>query len=177
MSNSSPGKTFEGLVRGDLATFLKERSARQLKLLRKPWIDGKNECPIACTFAKFMFEGKTHAALHLLANGAKGSLLQRDQTVDVDEFNSKSVTAVLQGIRPPGLLASTNSIEFTQESPTPETHLVIFDGIDARLTRFMALTTREMQVLQAWIPKHGGNCVLPSNLLIVPFVSHLLISK
>ena len=94
---------------------------------------------MARTFANFMFSGKTHAALELLANSGKGGVLRLEELVATNGSDAKSVRDTLKCKHPTSQPAAQDSI---MPGTPPEIHSVIFDSIDARLIRSMALKTK-----------------------------------
>ena len=121
---------------GDLEALTSEGRAIQRRLPRVSRKDSTNEEKLARKFANLMFQGKTHAALDLLANRGKGGLLQLEQLINQDDPYSASVREVLASKHPPGQPASP---EATLQGPVTELHPIIFDSIDARLIRSTSL--------------------------------------
>lgn len=122
---------------GDLTALVMEGRAIQQRLPKCS--NPKQENRLAHTFANLMFKGKTHAALDLLANAGKGSLLHLDQPADVSDPNSKTVREVLVSKHPVGLPVAPDSV---LPGEPPEIHPIIFDSIDAHLIRATALRTK-----------------------------------
>ena len=86
-----------------------------------------------------MLEGKTHAALDLLANHGKGGVLHLDDRASPEDLHSLSVMDILQRRHPPGQPASQ---DFVIHRVPPEIHPVVFDSIDAQLVRSTTLSCK-----------------------------------
>ena len=123
---------------GDLVSLVKEGRTIQQKLPNYLRENTENQNRIARRFSRLMFEGKTHAALDLLTNSSKGSVLHLDQPANPNDPDSKSVREVLVSKHPP---AQTASLDPSLQGSPPEFHPIIFDSIDASLIRSTALRT------------------------------------
>lgn len=111
----------------------------QHKLKTPPKKDSKNENNLARKFSHFMLQGKTSAALDLLANKGKGGVLTLDETADKNDPNSATVREVLASKHPPRQPASP---EATLQGPAQEPSPILFERIDAHLIRSTALKVR-----------------------------------
>ena len=91
------------------------------------------------SFAKLMFQGKTHAALQLLTDMGKGGILHLHDTINNGDSEQITVKDVLKSEHPLGQAATPDS---TYQGMPPDVHPVIFDPIDASMVRSIALSTR-----------------------------------
>lgn len=91
------------------------------------------------SFSKLMFQGKTHAALQLLADKGKGNVLHLKDAINSKDPKAFTVKDDLKSKHPAGQAATMNSI--IHGSP-PDVHPVVFNSIDAALIRSMSLHTR-----------------------------------
>ena len=90
---------------------------------------------IANQFSKLITLGKTKAALDLLANHEKGSVLKLDDTISMDNGENRIVRDILKSKHPPSHAAYPDSI--IDRDPEP-THPIIFDNLDATTIRSAA---------------------------------------
>ncbi len=97
------------------------------------------EQQLACTFAKLMFQGKTHAALQLLTDKGKGGVLRLYDSVNNGGPEPLTVKDVLKSKHPPSQAATPDVVH--QGTPL-DVHRVTFDPIDASLIRSIALSTK-----------------------------------
>ena len=123
---------------GDLAALVKEGRTIQQRFPKTRPQNVENENRLARRFANLMFQGKTHAALDLLANCGKGGVLRLDQPANPNDPDSKTVREALASKHPTSHPASPDS---SLLGPPPEVHPVVFDSIDAGLIRSTALRT------------------------------------
>ena len=98
-----------------------------------------DEDQLSRSFAKFMFEGKTHAALQLLADKGKGGVLHPNSLVSTMELEPHTVMDILTNKHPPGQPTVSDAV--IPDVP-PVVHPVIFDSIDATLIRSTSLHIR-----------------------------------
>ena len=108
-------------------------------------------------FANFMFQGKTHAALQLLSDKGKGSVLHLDSPISTKDSEHCTVKDVLKSKHPPGLPAADPDVVIPEVPP--DVYSVVFDSIDASLIRSISLRTRGAAGLDAYAwrkPMHGG---------------------
>ena len=82
-----------------------------------------------------MFTGKCKAALYLLSNTGKGSILHLDDHTDPDTPDSPTVREVLISKHPRGQTVHANCI---LPSPPQEVHPIVFESIDATVIRSAA---------------------------------------
>ena len=124
---------------GDLSELVREGRTLQHRLLnsRKP-PSLHAEQQLSRTFAKLMFEGKTHAAIRLLSDGGKGGFLSLDDVADKRYPADDLVRDVLKKKHPAGRPASPDAV--IQGSP-PDFHPVVFDALNADLIRSVSLHT------------------------------------
>ncbi len=130
-------KRLERWKEGDLTSLLSEGRAIQNRLSKSHSVRGKQkqQQQVSRLFANLMFQGKTQAALQLLSNKGKGSVLRLNDTVD----DSTTVKDILKSKHPNGVAASPDSII---NGTAQDTHPVIFDSIDSALMRSTSLKTR-----------------------------------
>ena len=96
---------------------------------------------LARTFSNLMFQGKTSAALELLAQKGRGGIMRAQDPVDASDPDSPSVLDILKSKHPRAQPASPISVP--QVSPDfPVIHPVVFDQIDASSIRSAALRTK-----------------------------------
>ena len=91
---------------------------------------------LARTFAKFMVEGKTHAAMRLLSDSGRNSILPLDSLVDGP--SSRTVRDELKAKHPAACPASESAL-LTSSNRTVPTHPVLFDSITASSIKASAL--------------------------------------
>ena len=123
---------------GDLNELVKEGRVIQDRLTRqharnKSQISEFNQ-NISKSFTKLMFEGKTGAAISLLSEYGRSSLLHPSDVTD----NGRSIYDILKDKHPAA--APLNEDSIIRGSP-PDSHPVIFDSIDAALVRSVSLHT------------------------------------
>ena len=94
---------------------------------------------LARSFAKLMFQGKTHATLQLLTDKGKGGVLHLHDTINNGNAEQITVKDALKSKHPTGKAATLDSI---YQGMPPDVHPVIFDPIDASMIRSIALSTR-----------------------------------
>ena len=146
VKTTSEGCTDLGVPLGspdDVSKYVSEKIQQWSKEFK---LNAKNEFRLVRTFASLIFKGKTHAPLDLLTNSGKGGVLRLDQSVNADEFDSKSVREVLESMYPIGQPASLESIESNVQGPPPEIDPVVFDSIDACLIHSIVLKTSDAAV-------------------------------
>ena len=112
---------------GNISELVREGRAIQNRIPTRHPQGGVQQ--LARSFANLMFQGKTHAALHLLTDKGKGGVLHIHDTVK----------DVLKSKHPPGQVATPESI---YQGQPPEVHPVTFDAIDASMIRSIALSTK-----------------------------------
>ena len=117
---------------GDLNSLLNEGRTIQ-DHLPKTYSD-KSEQQLSRSFANMMFQVKIQAALQLLSNKGKGSVLHLNDVYD----NSTTVKDILKKKHPEGVIVISDS---TIRSISPDIHPVIFDSINAALIRSTSLNT------------------------------------
>ena len=120
---------------GDLQGLLDEGTAIQQRL---PQLHTQKGQDTARTFAKLMFTGKVKAALDLLKNSAKNSILHLDDQVDPGNPNSVSVKEMLIKKHPNAQVPHQDCI--LDEEPY-QSHPIIFDSINSDLIRSCAMRT------------------------------------
>lgn len=113
-------------LEGDIAGLVHEGRVLQNHLatsLRRE----ADEDRLARTFAKLMFEGKTHAAIRLLTDGeGRGNLLLLDSLID----DSRTVRDELKAKHPAARPVSAAALLMSSQ-PAQPTHPVLFDNITA----------------------------------------------
>jgi hypothetical protein len=119
---------------GDLNELFKEGKVIQDHLNRNMSQTYQSGKSLTKSFVKFMFEGRTKAAVDLLSEHGRGSLLQLTDITN----NGRTVYDILKDKHP--MPASINKDYIIPGTP-PETHPVIFEGIDADLIRSVSLRT------------------------------------
>ena len=87
-------------------------------------------------FANLMMKGKVHAALDLLSNNGRVGILGLNHEVKTAGLDDMTVKDILLNKHPVRQPASADSI---LDGTPPEIHPVVFDQIDARLIRSIAL--------------------------------------
>ena len=109
----------------NLSELLKEGRTIQSRL-PKPPLSSKQKTPdpVARTFAKKMFQGKTKAVLELLGNQEKGGVLQLDDQVPSGPCGPKSVREILKEKHPSGQPADPESLVLDDAHPV---HDIVFD--------------------------------------------------
>ena len=90
------------------------------------------------SFANLMFVGKTKAALDLLSQGQKGSVLHLNDPSDPNNSDSPTVRDMLKSKHHQGQYAHA---EYIIPSTPQDVHPVTFDSIDANVIRSTALRT------------------------------------
>ena len=88
-----------------------------------------------------MFEGKANAALHLLMEQHKGSILPLNSIVPSNGSESQTVIDILENKHPAGQPVYPDAI-IQPHANLPDTHPVLFDRIDASSIRSAALHTK-----------------------------------
>lgn len=120
---------------GDLEDLLSEGRTLQQRIPKPTTADNaKRKKRLAHSFANFMFEGKTKAAISLLTDESKGGVLRLCDEVD----GTHTVRDVLIEKHPPGQPAHADAI--INDDPA-EVHPVLFESIDVSLIRSAALRT------------------------------------
>ena len=98
-------------VNGSIPELLRESRAIQNRL---PKIRScHDEDQLSRSFAKFMFEGKTHAALQLLADKGKGGVLHLNSLVSTMELEPHTVMDILTN-KHPQLSRTQSSLMYPQ---------------------------------------------------------------
>ena len=85
-----------------------------------------------------MFAGKTKAALHLLSQEQKGSILHLNDPSDLNSSDSPMVRDMLYSKHPQGQHADAECII---PSTPQDVHPILFESIDANAIRSAALQT------------------------------------
>ena len=124
---------------GEFLELLEEGRTIQGRLRKSHSHRHDDDDHLARRFANFMFQGKTHAALQLLSDKGKGSVLHLDSPISTKDSEHCTVKDVLKSKHPPGLPADPDVV--IPEVP-PDVHPVVFDPIDASLIRSISLRTR-----------------------------------
>lgn len=96
---------------------------------------------LARTFTNLMFKGKTGAALELLSQRGKGSVLNANDPVSSSDSDSHMVLDILKMKHPHAQPATPEATPFGC-SEAPHVHPVIFDQIDAHSIRVAAFHTK-----------------------------------
>ena len=88
---------------------------------------------LAQSFSKLMFEGNTRAAIRLLTQDSNGGILHLHECIDTNH----TVKDILIDKHP-----QPTSPDAIIKTVPPETHLVLFERIDASLIRSVLLGTK-----------------------------------
>ena len=96
-----------------------------------------NNEQLSRSFAKLMFEGKTKAALRLLMEVSKGSVLHLDDIIET-ENGQRKVRDILTDKHPRGQPACHDAI--INDDPS-EVHPILFEPLDGTMIRSAALQT------------------------------------
>ena len=128
--------------KGDIEELLSEGRILQASQKRSSHKGGRNqEDNLTRTFSRLMFQGKTSAAIDLLAKSSNEGILKTDDRVDLGDQGVKSVLDILRSKHPCASPASTHALPFGSATP-PSAHPVIFEQITARSIRSAALNTK-----------------------------------
>ena len=126
-------------VDGSILELLREGKAIQGRLPKSRAHKDDDDDQLARSFAKLMFQGKTHAALQLLSDKGKGGVLSLDRSVTTKDADPCTVKDALRSKHPPCQSANPDTLI---PGVPPEVHPVIFDQINASLIRSTSLHTR-----------------------------------
>ena len=129
-------RRLEAWIEGDLKSLVEEGRTIQHRLSKVN--PRRADAPLARSFAKLMFKGKTHEALNLLSNNGRGQLLHLNQSVETNNSSELSVKEILVSKHPTGQPAA---LEALLPGTIPEIHPVIYECIDSQLIRSVALRT------------------------------------
>ena len=128
--------------KGNIRNLLEEGRALQSHLPKSYPSNRDNPNNLARTFSKFMFQGKTNAALQLLSQqGTGGGIFRADDVVDLGENTQKTVMEILRSKLPPTQLVSRDALLDGIADP-PEVPPVIFDQISGSSIRCTASRTK-----------------------------------
>jgi len=125
------------LKNGDISELLNEGRTIQSRLKFKQAAQKNDQSSRA--FAKLMFDGKTKAALRLLAGQHNDGVLNLDDRADSGP-QAHSVRDVLKSKHPPAQPLYVNCLLPNWDNP-PESHPVVFDALDGNVIRLAALRT------------------------------------
>ena len=110
------------------------------KRLPKTNVYDKHEEKLSLSFSKLMFQGKTKAALQLLAQQGKGRVLHLGDIVNKQDSVPVTVLDVLRSKHPYAQPARPEAMILGNPAP-PSVHPVVFDQINANSIRAAALRT------------------------------------
>ena len=169
---------------GDIDDLLLEERTIQNRLPTFRPSESSN-AKLARTFSNLMFQGKTSAALELLAQKGRGGILHAQDPIDASDPESLSVLDILKSKHPRAQPASRISVPQVSND-FPVIHPVVLDQIDASSIRSEALRTKGglASMLMAgegyalrlrlpqWtfvtpLPKLPGGCAPRSSILMV----------
>ena len=129
------GRRLQAWHAGDIDGLLREGRVLQRSLEKKHQL---SEDQLASRFSRLMLAGKTKAALRLLSEEGRGSVLPAHQHIDPDDPCSKSVLQVLKEKHPPPGDVLQEAL-LSQSSNVAESHPVLFDNITSDTIRRAAL--------------------------------------
>ena len=125
---------------GDVNNLVTEGRSLQKRLPKLKSSEEGND-NLARSFSKLMFQGKTKSALQLLSERGKGRVLHINDSIEGTGDVPTSVVDVLKHKHPHAQVATADALVEGNHDPL-QTHLVIFDRIDASTIRSAALRTK-----------------------------------
>ena len=123
---------------GDVDGLMREGRTIQTHLQSRPFNTAQSQERNSRVFAKLMLEGKTHAALRLLAEKPCAGLLNVDDHVDGQE---QTVLDILLSKHPAAGEVDKAALITTDHEP-PEVHPVLFERLTSQSVRSAALRTQ-----------------------------------
>ena len=126
---------------GDIRNLLEEGRALQSRLPKFGASSSDNLGNLARTFSKLMFQGKTRAAMQLLAKQGMGGILGVDDMIDLGDNTQKPVLEILKSKHPPAQPISADALSERNADP-PVVPPVVFEQITGSSIRSAALRTK-----------------------------------